>query len=163
MSNKNAHCSYCGAAFPAHQRFPQRCGSCSRITYLNPTPVSVLVLPVEDGVLTIRRGIEPKKGELALPGGFMDLDETWQEACSRELREETGIVVDPTVITVLAVHSVREGMVLVFGRAPRVDGSLLRAFKPTEEATELVVIKEPTSLAFRTHTLVVTEFFSKRG
>lgn len=42
-------------------------------------------------VLLVERGIEPFKGLWALPGGFMHIDETAEEAARRELREETNI------------------------------------------------------------------------
>ena len=42
-------------------------------------------------VLLIRRGIEPFRGEWALPGGFMRIDESAEECAHRELREETGV------------------------------------------------------------------------
>jgi len=42
-------------------------------------------------LLLIRRGREPFAGMWALPGGFAGMDETLEEACIRELQEETGI------------------------------------------------------------------------
>ncbi len=42
-------------------------------------------------VLLIQRGHEPFKGKWALPGGFIEMDETLKQACKRELFEETGL------------------------------------------------------------------------
>lgn len=45
-------------------------------------------------VLLIERGRDPFKNKWALPGGFIELDETLEKACIRELEEETGLVVN---------------------------------------------------------------------
>lgn len=42
-------------------------------------------------ILLIERGIDPYKGMWALPGGFMNMDETAEECAIRELSEETGL------------------------------------------------------------------------
>src|SRR5688500_15582799 len=96
---KDRHCSHSGGAFATGSAYPRTCESCKNVTYKNPIPVAVLLLPVDDGLLGIKRGIEPKEGMLALPGGFVDHAETWQEGAARELFEETNIVVDPNLIT----------------------------------------------------------------
>lgn len=44
-------------------------------------------------VLLIQRGAEPFKNKWALPGGFIEMDETLENACKRELFEETGLKV----------------------------------------------------------------------
>lgn len=42
-------------------------------------------------LLLIKRGIEPYKDTWALPGGFMNIDETAEQGALRELQEETGV------------------------------------------------------------------------
>ncbi|WP_319265640.1 NUDIX hydrolase [uncultured Draconibacterium sp.] len=49
---------------------------------------------METSVLLIERGREPFKNKWALPGGFVDMDETLEQACIRELEEETGLKVE---------------------------------------------------------------------
>lgn len=58
------------------------------------TPLLATDCVVYDGqgrVLLIRRGHPPFEGEYALPGGFVEIGETVEAACRRELKEETGI------------------------------------------------------------------------
>jgi 8-oxo-dGTP diphosphatase len=60
------------------------------------TPLLATDCVVFDGagrVLVIRRKNEPFKGAFALPGGFVEIGETVEAACRREVLEETGVAV----------------------------------------------------------------------
>lgn len=48
-----------------------------------------------DRVLLVRRGSEPLKGHWTLPGGMLEIGETLIEGVTREVREETGLDVEP--------------------------------------------------------------------
>jgi bifunctional NMN adenylyltransferase/nudix hydrolase len=59
------------------------------------TFITVDSIVIKSGhVLVVRRGGNPGKGQIALPGGFLNQDETIQVGAIRELKEETGIKVD---------------------------------------------------------------------
>ncbi|MCR4852520.1 MAG: NUDIX hydrolase [Prevotella sp.] len=67
-------------------------------SYKHPHPAvtadCVVFVPESDdmfSVLLIQRKNEPCKGQWAFPGGFMNIDESAEEAAVRELREETCI------------------------------------------------------------------------
>jgi 8-oxo-dGTP diphosphatase len=47
----------------------------------------------DDKILLIRRGKPPSEGMWAVPGGSLQLGETFQEAAEREIREETGLTI----------------------------------------------------------------------
>ncbi|MFB9880453.1 NUDIX domain-containing protein [Planobispora siamensis] len=162
MTIKNAHCSYCGTAFAADLAWPRTCSGCGNTSYLNPLPVAVMVLPVDGGLLVLRRAVEPHPGKLALPGGFIEMGESWQQAAVRELREETGIAVDVDGVRLLDVLSAPDGTVLIFAEGPRTAAADLPPVAATTEATEWLVIDKPEELAFPLHTRVVTEYFATR-
>ena len=72
--------------------------------------VGVGAVVVEDGrVLLIRRGSEPLKGHWSLPGGLLELGESLPDGVIREVREETGLTVEPVVLIELLDRIHRQG------------------------------------------------------
>lgn len=64
--------------------------------------VGVGAVIVDSGrVLLVRRGTEPLKGHWSLPGGLVELGEGLLSAVVREVREETGLVVEPVELVEL--------------------------------------------------------------
>lgn len=156
---KNSHCSYCGHPFAANQPWPRTCANCQKTSYVNPIPVAVVLVPVDNGLLLVRRAIEPRKGQLALPGGFIELGESWQAAGARELWEEVGLTVEPQTIGLFDVHSAPDGTVLIFGLTAPIASAILPTLQPGRETSELAVLSRPEPLAFPLHTLVAQKFF----
>lgn len=54
----------------------------------------VIANEMQPKVLLVERGNEPFKGCWAIPGGFMNMDETAEQCAIRELKEETGLEVE---------------------------------------------------------------------
>ena len=154
-------CSFCGARFPENPGWPRTCPACRNTTYRNPLPVAVVLVPVDAGLLLVRRSIEPRAGKLALPGGYINLGETWQEAGAREVMEEAGVRLDPAGIREFGVHSAPDGTVLIFGRSQPVKRAAVDAFRPTVETSECVVIEAPVpDMAFPLHAERVAAYFA---
>ena len=86
----------CGSKhFMINNEKSRKCDNCGFTYYANPCSATAAFIINEDGeMLVVRRGKEPAKGTLDLPGGFADMDETLEEAMRREIREETGIEVE---------------------------------------------------------------------
>jgi 8-oxo-dGTP diphosphatase len=113
-------------------------------------------------VLLIKRGKDPFKDKWALPGGFIDMDETLEEACKRELFEETGLKVeamtqfkafdainrDPRHRTISVVFSVQ------LNEKAQVEGGDDAAL------AEWFPVVELPELAFD-HALILKQFFNK--
>lgn len=157
-------CSFCGARFPEDLRWPRICPFCRHTTYRNPLPVAVVLVPVDEGLLLIRRSVEPQAGKLALPGGYINLDETWQEAGAREVAEETGVYLVPVGIRAFGVRSAPDGTVLIFGLSDPVERAVVDAFQPTNETAEWRIIHEPVDdLAFPLHAEMVSAYFNGRA
>ena len=161
MRKKNSHCSFCGTRFPATTSWPRTCRVCGNKTYLNPLPVVVVLLPMNGGLVVIRRNIEPQKGALTLPGGYLDLGEPWQEGAKREALEETGIDLVGSEISLYDVQNGLDDTLVIFGLAEKQPGDVLKPFS-SEETQEVLLIDRPVELGFVMHTRVVARFFAER-
>lgn len=151
-------CGYCAGELA---NWPGVCTSCGREHFRNPAPVVVVLLPVDGGVLVIRRAIPPGKDKLALPGGFMDWSEGWQETGARELLEETGIRIEPDELRLLGAESVAGGYLLLFAEARRRARQEVSWTHDPSEVSEVLVVHEPVELAFPTHTAYLRDYFAR--
>lgn len=89
-------CPKCGSAqFEVQNVKAKKCLDCGFIYYFNSSAAVVLFITDEQRrLLVAERACEPCKGTWDLPGGFVDMYETAEEAVVREIREETGMVVE---------------------------------------------------------------------
>lgn len=98
LLDKFSHCPNCGSGlFEENDEKSKRCLDCGFVYYMNPSAATAAFIENGKGELLVeRRGKEPAKGTLDLPGGFADCYETAEEGVRREIKEETGLKVDQT-------------------------------------------------------------------
>ncbi|ALG11261.1 NUDIX domain-containing protein [Kibdelosporangium phytohabitans] len=166
--SRDAYCSSCGTPYADTAPYPRECAACGDLVWTNPKPVAVVLVPVvvadRTGLLVIRRAIPPVGG-LALAGGFVDGDETWQQAGAREVYEEASLVVDSTAIEPLWFSSTtpNPNLVLLFGVTPPVAASDLPPFTPNSEVSERGVAFGPRGLVFPLHETAAQMYFGVDG
>ena len=89
-----AHCPRCGASRNPGP-VPIECAACGLTLFLNPAVAACAFVFDDAGRgLFLTRAHEPRRGKLAVPGGFLDFGETAEDGVRRETREEVGIELD---------------------------------------------------------------------
>ena len=73
------YCSQCSAKLvwvipTGDHRSRFSCQSCGFVVYDNPIPLTAVFVCYKESILWIKRGLEPRKGQWAFPGGFMESD-----------------------------------------------------------------------------------------
>jgi ADP-ribose pyrophosphatase YjhB (NUDIX family) len=67
--------------------------------YHNIAAAVAIIFTYEDKILFTERNVDPDKGKLDLPGGFIDPNETAEEAACREISEELGLTITSNDLT----------------------------------------------------------------
>lgn len=147
-------CPNCGATLvlaEAAGRQRPVCPECGFVYYKNPIPAVGILIEAEDGLVLIQRGQPPEVGEWALPSGFVEADESVEEAAIREAHEETGLEI--VLRDMVGVFSFPDGPptsgIIVFYRA-RIVGGTLHAGDDARDARIFAPNAIP-ELPFRTH------------
>lgn len=86
-------CPKCGSShFVENNIKSKRCETCGFVYYFNPSSSTIaIIINSNDELLVAIRAHDPAKGTFDLPGGFVDMNETGEEAVIREVKEETGL------------------------------------------------------------------------
>jgi ADP-ribose pyrophosphatase YjhB (NUDIX family) len=86
------YCPSCGSRdiyFDNIKKF--RCKACDFTFFQNVAAAAAAILEYDGKIIAIKRGQEPQKGKLDLPGGFLDPEERAEDGLKREIKEELKI------------------------------------------------------------------------
>lgn len=97
------YCPNCSSPNVTNQNnFKLHCTDCNFVLYHNIAAAVAIIFKHQDKILFTVRNVDPDKGRWDLPGGFIDPNETAEEAACREIKEELGLQIslnDLTYIT----------------------------------------------------------------
>lgn len=134
-----------------------------QMVWKNPLPVVAMLVPTTEGLLLLRRASRDTYGKIALPSGYQEEGETWQEAGCREVLEETGIRISPEDVAIYDIETVENGSVnLIYGFCKTVVDLTQQQTSPQEgEVLEVMTTLTAVETAFPSHTRVIESFFRK--
>lgn len=154
-------CAGCGGALEpaADGGFPV-CGSCKRITYLDPKLAAVAMIEIDGEILLVRRGIGPAYGMWSFPSGYVNRGEKVERALEREVLEETGLVVASNWLVGLYSEPRKTVILAVYDAA--VTGGELAAGDETLEVGAFPHDRLP-ELAFKGDDRIVADWLAGRA
>jgi ADP-ribose pyrophosphatase YjhB (NUDIX family)/N-acetylglutamate synthase-like GNAT family acetyltransferase len=157
------YCPICGQELNEREeggRVRPACDNCGYVHFHNPVPGVGLVIEMDGGIVLIQRGHPPAKGVWTLPSGFVEADESAEEAAIREAEEETGLKIE--IVELAGVNSFPEGPpvsgIMIFFRARPVGGTL----QAGDDAADVRVFQphEVPRMPFRTHREMMAEWLA---
>ncbi len=161
--NEKRYCPFCANQLiskyiDGRTRF--YCENCNTVIYKNPLPATASIIINNNKILLVKRKVDPCKGEWALPGGFIEVGENPEEACLRELKEETGLNAEIDKI-IGAYHSKSElyNSVVVIGYLIKNTHGNITAGDDAEDVAYFD-IKNLPSIAFKSHKMLIDKILN---
>ena len=165
MIGNPKYCPQCGEALETRMiadRVRPICPDCGFIFYLNPIVAAGTLVERDGRVALIRRGVEPGRGLWGLPAGYVEADESAEEAAVRETREEAGLYVEiDGLLDAFSYTSAQSRGVLLIYAAHSASGAL-QAGDDAMDAGWFGPDELP-EMAFRTHREVLQKWRQARA
>lgn len=144
MNNGKLFCPKCGDNTLIKNTFKSfTCNSCGFVFFFNAAAAVTGIIELPDGniIMTVRKHA-PAAGMLDLPGGFIDYDETAEEALKREINEELNIEIDDikyltTIPNTYIFESVTYKTLDIFFKCKAKNIELI---KPNDDVSEFIFI-----------------------
>ena len=138
------------------------CTSCDFVDWNNPKPVTAAVIPLDGGIVLVKRKFKPFVDDWCLPGGFMEATEHPAEAAAREVFEETGLEVRISRLLDAGAPGRGINVVILFYEAFPTGGKLVAG----DDASDVGCFKQhelPTNIAFDLHRQTIHRWFESRS
>jgi ADP-ribose pyrophosphatase YjhB (NUDIX family) len=87
------------------------CPACEYVVFLDPKVAAVALVVDGEGLVMVKRGVEPEYGKWAFPSGYVDRGEVVKAAAVREVKEETGL--DVALDRLIGVYSLEGNPVVL--------------------------------------------------
>jgi 8-oxo-dGTP diphosphatase len=134
------------------------CANCDFVHWNNPKPVAATVIPLDGGIVLVKRKFPPFVDDWCLPGGFIEAMEHPAEAAAREAFEETGLEVRVSRLFDAGAPGRGINIIILFYEALPTGGKL----KAGDDASEVRCFKQhelPTNIAFDLHRQTIHKWF----
>jgi len=155
-------CPRCGHDVELRERGHLACPSCGSGYYANSAPAVQGVLERDGKVLLAKRAIEPRRGMWDIPGGFLEEGEEALDGLRRELREETGLEVEPVEWLGAFLDPYGDHWVLGLSWVVHGEGEP-QAADDVAELAWFAPDELPGEMAFATQTEVLRRWIARRG
>lgn len=166
LRKKRIYCPYCGVKVILKKEgdtLREYCTDCTLFFYNNPLPVVSAIVLKDRKVLLVKRKNAPYRGKWCLPSGFAEVGESIEEACLRELNEETGI--DGAITSLVDVNWTKNkfyGDLIFHSFEVELMGGVLNAGDDAADAKYFPILDTP-KLAFKSNIKAVEVFIKSKS
>ncbi len=138
----------------------QSCQNCDFVNWDNPKPVTAVIVPMNSGIVLVKRKYEPFIGDWCLPGGFMEANESPIEGAIREVYEETGLNIEIDQLIEVTSPGRNINVIILFYLSKIATGNPIAG----DDASEVNCFKHnelPVNIAFDLHKRLIDNYLAK--
>ena len=161
-------CPFCAAELEkenldGHDRLTCSNADCDFVHYHNPVPAAGAIVIKDSKILLVKRAHPPRLDRWCIPAGFMEWNEHPRDTATREVKEETGLIIKLNSLFNLysGDDDPRTNAILVLYLAEEIGGNL-QASDDASEVHYFAADEMPEELAFASHNQAISDYLSSR-
>jgi len=160
------YCPICATPLTVKSLFGrerQQCPECDWIHFIDPKVGAGVLIEKKGQVLLARRGMAPSRGDWHFPSGFVDAEESPEEAAIRECKEETGL--DVHLVELIDVFHYTadfrgEGVFILY--RGEITGGTPKAMDDVTELAFFAPDDLPQNIAFRSNQMALQRWLREK-